>query len=357
MTSDRLTLTADAGRSGAEIARGVTDSLGERVGLAGVLGGLDRQARSTSVPGAGSEMTGFTWDPADVWTRTWWPQGLSTWADAGPAVRTGDRRVVLSAWYARQPEASGASTRISVVDLDADPGLPGPRYAHVLLVVPYRDPAAGATRHRALTVHAGGLARCGNLLLVADTRRGVRVFDLDDVVRLAPDGDRPPGFAYALPQCGLWRARAQDGSRPLRWSFLSLDRTQHGALWLVAGEYVRGGSGARLARFALDPATGLPARPEPVEVVQTDLPSMQGAVHVDSAYVVSASSGRLRRGHLWTGRSGGAWTRHGRALPVGPEDLSYDPTSDRLWTQTEYPGRRYVLSCPLAPILTPAARR
>ena len=33
-----------------------------------------------------------------------------------------------------------------------------------------------------------------------------------------------------------------------------------------------------------------------------------------------------------------------RALPVGPEDISYWPSTDRLWSLTEYPGRRFVFA-------------
>jgi hypothetical protein len=62
--------------------------------------------------------------------------------------------------------------------------------------------------------------------------------------------------------------------------------------------------------------------------------------------VVTASNGPRRRGHLWTS-TGGAFRQHAKALPPGPEDVSWDGDAERLWTQTEYPGRRYVLSTPL----------
>jgi hypothetical protein len=31
-------------------------------------------------------------------------------------------------------------------------------------------------------------------------------------------------------------------------------------------------------------------------------------------------------------------------LPVGVEDLSYWPSEDRLWSLSEYPGRRFVFA-------------
>lgn len=333
-----------------ELVTGGVDQLGQRVGLAGVLDGLDRHAGATVVPGVGPEATGFGWDREDSATRDWWPQGLTTAADSGHPGVAG-RRIVVSAWYAKRPAAGAPATRISVIDLDPEAA---PRYAHVALVAPHRDQRSGRITHRPVPVHAGGLAWFGDRLLVADTRHGVRVFRLDDVVRTAPG--RLPGFDLALPQSGVWRAGVEGDARPLRWSFLSLDRTEPGAVSLVAGEYVRG-DGARLARWALDHGTGTPTRTAADEVLRTDLRSMQGAVRVQGTYVLSASQGAYRRGQLWTGTGERAWTRHRRALPVGPEDLAYDPVSDRLWTQTEYPGRRRVLALPLAPILSPGARR
>ena len=343
MSSARLTLVAEDGDPGLPTL--VAEQLGERVGLAGALRDLDRQARPARVPGGSADAAVFTWDRADAGTRTWWPQGLTTSAEAAPERGATGPRVLLSGWYAKENGRSDTATRVSLVDLDAGPA--GPRYDHVLLVEPVREDWSGAARHRLVKVHAGGLAWVGHLLLVADTRRGVRVFDLDDLVRLAPAGRRPHGARFALPQRGAWRAAEQGDARPLRWSFLSLDRSEAEALWLVAGEYDHKGTGARLARFALDLSTGTPLNRAADEVLRTDVPSMQGAIRVDGRYVVSASNGAYRRGHLWTGVAGGPWTRHARALPIGPEDLSYDQAAGRLWTQTEYPGKRYVLSVPL----------
>ncbi|MDQ3663714.1 MAG: hypothetical protein M3353_03520 [Actinomycetota bacterium] len=290
-------------------------SRSEPVGLTGALEQPDRQARPLPAD-AGAQ--GFSWDTADAGSRTWWPQGLTS---------SDDGRVLLSAWYAKGRGDEHVATRVSVVNLAADRS--APPYAHVQLVEKGGQP---------VRVHAGGLAWRGSRLLVTDTWQGIRVFDLDDVERAGADG-------FALPQTDSWTASWAD--RPLRWSFLSLDTSAPGELSLVAGEYDRRGTGARLARWAADRDTGLPERDEPEEILTVDIASMQGAVRVDGTYVVAASDGRRRRGHLWTGRAGGAWRQHHEALPVGPEDLSYDRVSRRLWTQTEYPGRRIVLSLPL----------
>jgi hypothetical protein len=57
---------------------------------------------------------------------------------------------------------------------------------------------------------------------------------------------------------------------------------------------------------------------------------------------VTTSSGRYRRGSLWSG--GTELLRRPRTLPVGPEDLSWWPSTDRLWSLTEYPGSRMVFT-------------
>lgn len=350
MAGESLSLRVDD--LGDRMVAGAADRLGERVGLVGLLADLDRsgrQARTVPIPRR-ADAAGFCWDAEDGATPTWWPQGITTSADAaarGSPAGLGDRSVLLSAWYARPGRRPDTATRVSVVDLDA--GAPGPRYAHVLLVEPYRRPwsVRPRPRRRLVRVHAGGLAWCGNRLLVADTRRGVRVFDLADLVRLGPGApESAHGVDHVLPQRAAWRAGSTGGTRPLRWSFLALDRTEPGRLSLVAGEYDRPGPGTRLARWALDPGTCLPLRTAPEEVLRTDIPSMQGAVRVEGRYVISASRGSRRRGDLWTGPAGGPYERNAAALPVGPEDLSYDPTTGRLWTQTEHPGSRYVLRLP-----------
>ena len=352
-----LRLIADDGLG--PLAHVVPDQYGERVGLEVAMADLDRQAHTWDGSRTHPKAVGFSWDDEDASDRRWWPQGLTTSADAAAVssdVLPRQRRVLLTAWYAKEPEGSGAATRLSLVDLDA--GRAGPRYAHVLLVIPQRDDVSGTIGARPITVHAGGLVWCGQHLLLADTRRGLRVFDLANLTRLDGRGHQWPGFRFVLPQSGWWRARAEGDTQPLRWSFASLDTTEPTALSLIAGEYARDGAAARLARFALDPDTGSLMAAGAVEVIRAGLTSMQGAVRVHGTYVVCSSRGRLHRGQMWTGRPGGGpWTRHPRALPVGPEDLSYDPGSGLLWIQTEYPGRRCVLNRPLPGGLTPAARR
>ena len=342
-----LTLTPgpdEAGPDGAGAgSRNPADRLGTRVGLHGVLGDLRRQARR-SWRRRGT--TGFGWDLTDNLTRAWWPQGITTSQDSGAPQPAGAPLVLLAAWYRREGTTTDAAVRVSVVDLGTAEARPDrPAYEHVLLVESSRGPASGPAGHRQVRVHAGGLVWWGNLLLVADTRAGLQIFDLRDIVRVPADLPGTHGCRYLLPRRARWRAGHADGVKPLRWSFCALDRTDPDGLWLVAGEYSHSGRGARLARFPL--AGAEPSALESAEVFVTDIPSMQGACRVRGTYVVSASFGRFRRGHLWVGNPGG-FRKHAGVLPAGPEDLSHDQQSGRLWTQTEYPGRRGVVSVPLA---------
>ena len=55
--------------------------LGGRVGLRGVLGDLNRRARAVRVP-APAAVWGFRWDRDDMCSPRWWPQGITTSADA-----------------------------------------------------------------------------------------------------------------------------------------------------------------------------------------------------------------------------------------------------------------------------------
>lgn len=326
----------------------LADRLGERVGLDGVLDDLGHTGRATRLTGV-TDGQGFGWDRHDGRTHEWWPQGVTTTADTGARPLVGSRRVLLAAWYRRHGDDNDTAVRLSVVDLGTTGRPPAaPAYEHVLLVETERDPVSHGVHHRQLRLHAGGLVWCDDhRLLVADTRGGVRVFDLRDVVRVPPDTPDTLGCRYLLPQCGRLLATADDGVKALRWSFLSIDRTDPDGLALVAGEYSRAGTGTRLARFPLPAVEDWTDPIRSAEVVEAGIASMQGACRVHGTYVVSASHGSHRPGHLWVGSADAGFVQHKGVLPVGPEDLSYDEHTNRLWTLTEYPGRRVVLSVPV----------
>ena len=81
----------------------------------------------------------------------------------------------------------------------------------------------------------------------------------------------------------------------------------------------------------------------PVWLDDCGLGHMQGAATVRDTYYVTASRGRYRLGKMYVGRPG-KFRSLPRTLPVGPEDITYWPSTDMLWSLTEYPGRRFVFA-------------
>lgn len=302
------------------------------VGLDGVLGSLNRQARLGPVPGRRVEW-GFSWEPRDVRTRRWWPQGITTAGEAGAGSAQAGRPVLLTSWYARGEDGSHLATRISVVDLASL------RYRHVLLVQPRSD----GTGWRPLRVHAGGLAWSGDRLLVAATRRGLCVADLGGVLRVQRPEDFH-GHRFVLPVTAHLRADQGEGTEQLRYSFCSVERDPAGDL-LHVGEYGRGEMSRRLVRFPLDPATGLPG-PE-AQLLGEGPTTMQGVVVLEGRHHLTSSHGTRLPGTLHVGRVGTREDRlrsHRAALPPGPEDLTWWPEQGLLWSLSEHPGARFVFA-------------
>lgn len=272
---------------------------GGRVGLAAVMGDLDRRLRRTWAPCL-SPHRAWTWDRTDRRDPAWWPQGIALQPD-GPHLAT--------TWY-----ATGGGARLSLLDLERR------RYRHVTLVVPT------ASGHEPLRVHAGGLAWHGTRLYVAATRAGLWVCDTRDVVRSA-DG-------YLLPVRHRLAPVPADGEEPLRFSFVSVDEDADPPCLLV-GEYGNRRQTRRLARLPLGGGPG--------DVCAHDVLRAQGLVRAHGRLYLSSSHGPWGLGSLWSGRPGDLRERR-RALPMGPEDLAHDPRTDRIWTVTEHPRRRWIVS-------------
>ena len=332
--------------------------LGGRVGLRGVLDDLNRVARTVRVP-ALAAVHGFRWDDGDMRSLRWWPQGITTCADAVTGGEEADsvngRSVLMTSAYSQAVHGISKGARLTVVDL-TDPA--AIRYRHVLLVDPFLHDD-GSVDVRPVSVHAGGIVWHGDYVHVAGTARGLSSFRLDDIVRV-PAGDASRlrvrddrvdgfGFSYFLPVRFTYGGHADPGVAPMRYSFASIDRstTPHR---LVAGEYGRGAMTTRLVRYAIDPETSLlstqgDGRSLPVTLDDGGVPGMQGATVVDGTWFVTTSHGRYRLGSVWVGRPA-ELVEHRWQLPVGPEDIAYWRSRDQLWSLSEYPGARYVYAMP-----------
>lgn len=329
----------EAGRDRQADIEAFAQEHGGRVGLGGVLGHLNRTARE--VFGTGSAATwAFAWDDEDNDSRRWWPQGITSTADADPSEEYAGRRLLVTTSYSKTIDEVSKGCRITVVEVSEQQPI---RYRHVLLVAVGLDDT-GRPEARPVHAHAGGVVWSGSHLHVAATARGIHTFHVDDVV--AVPADIGLGHRYVLPLRTTWTARTAEGAEPLRYSFLSV--TRDGAdQRLLVGEYGNGRESKRLVTYPLgdggqlttDPATGTA-----VPTMLADGPAkMQGAVMVDGRLHVVTSNGKRGNGSLWVGEPG-ALEQRARVLPPGPEDITYWPSRDELWTVTEYPGRRLVLA-------------
>jgi hypothetical protein len=328
--------------------------LGGRVPLEAMLEDLDHQGRRSGMR-ARAVRRAYTFDRADRRDPRWWPQGITTSADASDEGTVGGRRVVVVAWYAKELPGDAAGhqgSRLTFFDLDTR------RYRHVLLVVP--ELVDGRPQLVPLRVHAGGIVWHGPYLHVAATAKGFFTCRLEDLFRVPDevagsarrigvgDDDRVSsyGYRYVLPVRFAYQAESDEGHERLRYSFMSLHRGT-APPELVAGEYARGDRTRRLARFPIDPETQLlrttsdgVARPAGLD---EGVGQMQGAVVAGGRFHVTVSHGPWMPGSLYVGRPG-AWRRHRWATPMGPEDIAYWPSTDELWSVSEHPRRRWIFA-------------
>jgi hypothetical protein len=316
---------------------GLAADVGDRVGLDGALGDLNRRAQAWAAP-VRFLAEGYRWDRADMRDREWYPQGVTTSADASPDADTYDgRRIAAVAWYAKRvDDAPSRGSRVSFLDIT---DRAAPRYRHVLLVDRAPDGPI-----RPVRLHAGGIVWLGPMMLVADTHGGMRVFDLAEILRVDPSAH--DGYGYLLPQRLAYRAENADGAEPFRFSFVAVDRTSSGPQ-LVVGEYATGQKSRRLMTLAVDESNPrAPLRLTDGVVVPTAVEDgvrqMQGALIIDGRRYASVGRGVHWRGSMWTWGPGESPHEHRASLAVGPEDLSYWPQRDEIWSASEEPGRRFV---------------
>lgn len=316
----------------------------------------------------------------------WIPQGVTTVADAQADGLWGSREALLVSWY---DDAHGPKKGVRVTFLDPNTR----KYRHVLLVYPYIT-KSGRPNYEIVGrpdggIHAGGILWYGNYLYVVDTRRGMRVFDMRYIFDLgrSPAGDttdrqnigwgdvlsgapayRGFGYRYVMPQVGAWiNAAGPDNTDPgttcsgegaPKFSYISVDRSE-APDQLITGEYCSSGDEGRVARWPLNGDTG-ELLPDQVDgrVFATDayrLPrdQIQGAVSYDDSWYLNRSTGRdennqFKPGQLIVATPDGGTLRatDTRTAGVGPEDLSFWPAHDELWTVTEHAPHRMLYGVP-----------
>ncbi|NYH77538.1 hypothetical protein FHR84_000852 [Actinopolyspora biskrensis] len=338
--------------------------------------------------------TSMCFNSGDNSTMLWYPQGVSTIADAQDDKHWGaENQPVLVSWYDSSKKdgvddgEDELEKGVRVSFMDPHTG----RYRHVLLVYPtinsYDNPSYMSVRYKqtgeGTSLHGGGIVWYGNHLYVADTGRGFRVFDMRHIYDLgaASNGstqDRSRigrrsgtyhghGYRYVMPQVASWTVTAPKGEKctsddqAMSFSYAGLDRS--GLDHMLAGEYCKKSEEVP-GRVAAWPIAG--ATDEDGEQItdtgyrwQADaaheLPysNIQGAVRFHERWYLSQSRGNDAAGLLYqTDRASASdevlRPREVQPAAVGPEDLSHweegrgGTTLGNIWTVAEHPNRRMV---------------
>ena len=266
------------------------------------------------------------WTLRDSWDKRWWPQGVTTSADASDTEDIGGRRVLAAAWYAKDVAASARAAGSRSWTLRR-------RYRHVLLVVPSfgKD---GTLRLDRLNVHAGGIVWCGPYLHIAATKKGLYTARVDDIMRV-PDDSRDPDRN----RIGFHDGKALDvrlslrPPGPVRLPLGRGRRLRADPLLVPLAEPLghAPGSWSRASTAAAAPPPGCSAYPldpesmhlvpgedglaRPVLLEQGGIGNMQGAAVVAGGGTSPAPRGPWGLGSLYVGTPGRC-----PSLPVGAAD-------------------------------------
>jgi hypothetical protein len=314
----------------------------------------DRTGLPSSFSPAGLS-TGFRFDSGDNGDCTNYPQGITTSRDAVGTANSGNydgHQLVVVSWYTKDSCSGGQErSRITLVDWDAT--YPN-KYRKVLLV----EPTGNATtpNFKDIPIHAGGVSWYGDYLYVADTGRGMRVFDMRKILKTNTGGTADQigrqsngvyyahNYAYALPQVGTITSNTTSGTNVV-WSTISLDRVSKS---MVVTEYTcKSGCTSypnrapRAIRYPFASSGTFAASTTSSQALRLDWYNLNGVASHNGRWWF-ASSGQKQL-YYWTPSTGQAtysWVS-------GAESISYweDATNaDLLWSLTETQGSRNVFA-------------
>ncbi|GAA2635510.1 hypothetical protein GCM10010399_80340 [Dactylosporangium fulvum] len=312
---------------------GITDSLG----LAGYVGG-------------------FKFDAGDNGDCANYPQGITTSRDAVGTANSGNydgHQLVVVSWYTKDG-CDGAQSRSRITLVDWDATYPN-KYRKVLLVEP--TGTAAAPSFKDIPIHAGGVSWYGDYLYVADTGRGMRVFDMRKILKTNTGGTADQigrqsattyyahNYAYVLPQIGTVTAGTTSGTS-LAWSSISLDRVSRS---IVMTEYTcQSGCTSypnrapRAVRFPFAAgATTFAASTTATQALQLPWYKLNGvASHNGRWWFNSSGSKQL---YYWTPSAGAhtyAWVSAGESISYWKDETE----PDLLWSLQEGVGHRNVFA-------------
>lgn len=331
-------------------------------------------------------------EDGDNGTADWFPQGVTTVADAQADQLWGEsNQPVLVSWYFAGDAPKGNSQKgVRVTFMDPKTG----RYRHVLLVHPYENSYGNAsytsvrtdqTAGEGTSLHAGGIVWYGNFLYVADTGRGFRVFDMRHIYDLKAAGSKGNvtdkskvgringvfygyGYRYVMPEVTVWRHSVPDSGTPCtssavapKFSFAGLDRS--GIDHLVAGEYCNGAIGRvftwKIADAVVDGEQRTSGYWNADSAYNLPTTNVQGATRFEGRWYVSQShgqpvSGQDDLGELHTtapvtSTTGTLRVEKTQPAAIGVEDLSHwpggapdAPTLGTIWSVSEHRNARMV---------------
>ncbi|MGW7364577.1 RICIN domain-containing protein [Streptomyces sp. NPDC054841] len=321
---------------------------------------------------------GFCFDKGDDTTSAydpaggWHPQGLTASHDAYPGGTVNGHHLYLASWYWGHGDSVDPSVdrdklaRISVVESTGNDW----SYGHVMLVKPTRP--SGVNFDPVTKVHADGMVWYGDKLFVANGGE-LQVYDFRHMWKMGTTARDQTGIydgvstarhhQWALPMVGRYligspdKPRACPGERACL-SSLSLDRsgtTDH----LVSGEYLAGDDArtANVIRWPLNGSTGLlqadsTGTVKAAAAFAAPVKQLQGVATDGQYYYLSAQCP--------TGYMGDPNTADGYSCiyevkpnhvptvltrsPSLTQNLSYSPSSGRLWGMNELTGHRVVFS-------------
>ncbi len=302
---------------------------------------------------------GFNWDDGDSDVSYWYPQGITGSSDARPSGYVSGKRLILVSWYHKTESRPTKGARVSLADITDPDDID---YRHILLVEPYIT-VDGETDFKATetesgnALHVGGIVWYGDYLFVADTAKGIRVFDFSrlievsstsDTGRIGFSGNRSDAHGYKYIAVQVARYIQPDDACYFNFSALALDLSSNPPT-MVTSEYRSGDVQGRLVHWPVDVESGLlldidgQVRGRNAQSVGQS--KIQGAVSWQGNYYISSSGQYQSFGRLYRTRPGmessiSAWV-------YGAEDLYYERISGMIWTPAEHPDFRDTVGIPL----------
>jgi len=333
---------------------------------------LNRDASAagyTSVYGfnipAANQVTGFKWNSGDEQTNEWRPQGIGgfTW---------GTKKFLIVSWYGVDPGTIAGvnnqhkGVRLSLVDIT---NMSAITYRHILLVQNAAN-MSNASLYKAsnpynqlasfcpVTIHAGGVTCHAGKLYVADTKLGMRVFDLTKFVSALGDdtetrcgketnGDlKAFNYSYILPQTGYYKIT---NANPFSCIELGEGATA-ASKYLWTAQYVESTETTtpQVFGFPVDDAgqvstTTQPTIITPVDNDETVVHGIQGVFRMGTKTFMSTTGNSSYEGSTarLTRYNDGATAGTRYRWPHGAEDLYRDAATGYLWCLTEYETEKY----------------